>query len=145
MKRQFLITGIALLLIAGYMVYFRWSSAIRQPLQFNHSKHVKQRISCETCHANPLDESLPTTSKCLSCHKSMSLPGTVQWIPIYRIAPDIIFSHAKHMDMSCEICHKEMTSAKRWIHETRFKMDFCMECHDRMSAENKCSTCHRNR
>jgi len=128
---------------ALFFAYSWWSSAIVQPINFSHAQHVKKQIACATCHVNT--DTLPASIDCLSCHSGMKAPPEVQWIRVYRVAPDIIFGHAKHTQIPCAECHKQMTAAGRWIHEKRFKMSTCMNCHDEMKASNDCRTCHRNR
>ena len=126
-------------------VYFRWSSAIRQPLEFSHAQHVKKQIVCSTCHVSAQLEQLPAALECRECHADKSFPAEVQWIRVYRIAPDIIFRHANHSSVPCSTCHEEFTEADRWIHESRFKMSFCMDCHEERRAPNECRTCHTNK
>ena len=143
MKQKRWIGGlIGIFLVSGYF-YFRWSSAIRQPLDFSHAKHVRQNIPCSSCHKTT--DSLPDVFSCISCHPNYSLPNAVAWQRVYRIAPDIIFSHQQHSEFLCSNCHQSMTSGRRWIHETRFPMDFCMKCHAQERAKNECGTCHKNR
>ena len=144
MRRKFHIAVLAAASVAAMLVYFRWSSAIRQPLDFSHAAHVRQNIRCESCHAVQTSETLPAASQCVQCHKGMNFPTEVRWIHVYRVAPYIIFAHAKHTGFSCATCHKAMTSAKRWVHESRFKMDFCMDCHAKSRAKNECGTCHKH-
>lgn len=134
---------IATVFIIVFLVYFRWSSAIRQPLEFSHAQHVQQDIPCTKCHATP--DSLPAAAECKACHAQMNFPPRIAWIKVYRVAPDIIFSHAKHTEVPCSTCHEKFTSADRWIHESRFKMSFCMDCHEDTRAPNECKTCHLNK
>ena len=143
MKRKWWILGGLVLFLSAYFFYFRWSSAIQQPLEFSHRQHVLQKIECSTCHKSV--ETLPETSTCISCHPKFQLGKEITWIKVYRIAPDILFSHQKHTDFSCATCHQAMTSAYRWVHESRFPMDSCMQCHAQKRAENECKTCHKNR
>ena len=145
MPRKHLFAFLAATSLAGIFLYFRWSTAIRQPLDFSHATHVRKNISCDSCHSIRTSENLPPPSLCLDCHKTMHTGSGVRWVRIYRVAPDILFTHAKHTDVSCAVCHPAMTSARRWIHETRYKMDFCMDCHAQEGAKNECGTCHKNR
>jgi len=142
-KRNWWIGAAIVLFLTGGFFYFRWSSAIRQPLQFSHRQHVLQNISCARCHQ--VTDTLPEISTCAPCHPDMATVKSVSWQKVYRVAPDIIFSHKEHTEFSCATCHQQMTSAKRWIHERRFPMDFCMECHAQRGAKNECRTCHQNR
>ena len=142
---RYLLTGGLILFLAGFLIYFRWSSAIRQPLEFSHSSHVKQGIQCSVCHSEQSSDQLPPGTSCTGCHKDRSFPVDVSWIRVYRVAPDIIFSHNAHASFPCAACHEQMTAGKRWIHETRFKMDSCTQCHEQKGAQNECRTCHKNR
>jgi class III cytochrome C family protein len=143
MSKTAIIAGLILLFLTGAFIYFRWSSQIRQPLDFSHGQHIKQQIECAACHKSL--NALPVTATCRPCHPQFSTTQTVQWIRVYRIAPDVIFTHDRHSDISCETCHKAMTTPRRWIHESRFTMDFCMKCHAERGAPNECRTCHKNR
>jgi hypothetical protein len=145
MPRKYLIALISVFCLAAFYLYFRWSSAIRQPLGFSHPVHVKAQIPCASCHTERSSEKMPPSSLCASCHKGMTIPSATRWIRVYRIAPDIIFDHRNHSKFSCSGCHEEMSSTRGWIHETRFPMDFCMDCHASEGAENDCKTCHKNR
>lgn len=140
--RKLIIFCVIVLGLSAFFLYFRWSSSIHQPLQFSHSQHVKANLDCSTCHSS-LDE-LPSTSGCKNCHSGQAFSAQAQWIRVYRVAPDIIFTHANHKE-TCETCHLQMTSGARWVHEYRFSMDFCMKCHEQKAAPNQCSTCHKNR
>lgn len=144
MRRKKIIIAVVLAMVIGF-VYFRWASAIRQPLDFSHPQHVKAGIACSTCHPSGSLETLPSTVECKECHKNKPLPSHVQWVPVYRVAPDILFAHSKHPSVPCSTCHQQFTSAKRWVHESRFKMSFCMDCHEDTGASNTCKTCHKNR
>ena len=140
--RKLIILGVIVLALSSFILYFRWSSSIHQPLNFSHAQHVKANSECSTCHSSVDD--LPATSICKNCHSGETFPSQTQWVRVYRVAPDIIFSHTNHKE-SCETCHVQMVSGARWIHEYRFPMDFCMKCHAEKRAPNQCGTCHRNR
>jgi hypothetical protein len=140
-KKRLILIGIFFLIFMGVFVYFRWSSAIRQPLQFSHTQHVKVGIPCSKCHLTP--DTIPVTNECKDCHQDKSFPPRVEWIQVYRVAPDILFSHAKHTGVACSTCHEQFTAPDRWIHESRFKMSFCMDCHADTRAPNECRTCHK--
>lgn len=140
--RKAIIAAAIIFCLSAFVIYFRWSSAIHQPLEFSHAEHVRNGLTCEKCHSS-LSE-LPTTAVCKTCHTQKDLPADVQWTRVYRVAPDVIFDHANHRD-DCSTCHQEFTSAQRWIHEKRFPMDFCMKCHEARRANNACGACHKNR
>ena len=144
LSRYLLICG-AILFLVGFLIYFRWSSAIRQPLEFSHRDHVLQGIRCEACHLQQSLDHLPALSQCTGCHQDRRFPSEVSWVRVYRTAPDIIFGHKEHVRYPCAVCHEQMTIGKRWIHEARFKMDFCMKCHEETGAQNECRTCHKYR
>lgn len=144
--RKTLVTTIAIVAgLVAMVVYFRWSSAIRQPENFSHSTHVRSNIPCETCHVAGGLDALPAVDVCASCHKDIRFPQRVQWTRVYRVAPDIIFSHSRHSNDDCATCHASLVNGKRWIHESRFTMDFCMKCHEQRRADNSCGACHKNR
>ena len=141
--RTFIIIVAIVAGLYGFFFYFRWSSSIKQPIPFSHSQHVQQKISCDRCH-KPADANYLTLStNCTNCHADKKIPADVKWIRVYRVAPDIIFDHAKHQQTPCSTCHVEMTSAQRWVRETRFAMNFCMNCHSQQAARNDCKACHK--
>jgi hypothetical protein len=142
-KKRLIFIGIFILILLLGVIYFRWSSAIRQPLQFSHAEHVEKGISCTKCHVTA--DNIPVAADCKECHQQMPLPARVDWIKVYRVAPDILFTHAKHSEVVCSTCHEQFTEPDRWIHESRFKMSFCMDCHADTRAPNECRTCHRNK
>jgi len=144
MKKLFLALAI-LLFLAAFLAYFRWSSSIHQPHKFSHAQHVNQDLSCDSCHKQNELESLPPGSLCKICHPAMTVPQDAGWIRVYRTAPDIIFTHQQHSTVPCNVCHVDTTSAKRFVHETRFPMDFCMGCHAQQGARNDCKACHKYR
>lgn len=144
MKKALVITAILVIAATGGIYYAWWSSAVRQPAGFVHSQHVAQNIDCATCHGDS-GEYFPQVDRCAGCHNGMKVPADVRWQRVYRIAPDVIFSHERHKDVACAECHPEMTSAKKVVHEYRYPMEFCMNCHAQRGAQNACAACHRNR
>lgn len=145
MRKTLITTAIILASLAAMLLYFRWSSAIRQPLDFSHAQHVRSKIDCATCHESANLDTLPDLSQCKSCHADMKFPQRIQWIRVYRVAPDIIFAHSQHLSDECGTCHLALVSGKKWIHESRFTMDFCMKCHQQRRADNSCGACHKNK
>src|SRR5262249_7125128 len=144
MRKWIIALAVSLVLI-GYIAYFRWSSFIRQPYGFSHARHVQQGISCQKCHPVDALDSRPAGTLCKNCHQDIHVLSQVRWIPVYRLAPDIIFSHQGHQKVECTLCHPEMTSPRRWVLETHYTMKFCMDCHALQGAKNECGTCHKNR
>lgn len=56
---------------------------------------------------------------------------------------DIIFSHANHVDLSCEDCHTDIRQSTSSDERNFPTMDVCGMCHD-VEDFDLCGQCHRN-
>ncbi len=139
--------------------------AIRQPIAFNHRKHVQELdLSCPTCHLTVEKEAfsgLPDAEVCASCHeelqgKSEEEKKLVQllkagvplsWKPLFRQPSHIFYSHRRHVvvaKLDCQLCHGSiaMTTAPP-ARVRRLRMNDCIACHRRSGVSTDCTTCHR--
>jgi len=57
---------------------------------------------------------------------------------------DIIFSHNKHQDLSCNNCHPDIEKSDKSQDKNLPGMDVCTECHDGETLPGECSLCHKN-
>ena len=68
----FLLFFILSLLVGSFGNLHLFSSPVRQPIQFNHLKHVEEyEMDCDTCHEFFQQESfsgLPSADLCSTCH-----------------------------------------------------------------------------
>lgn len=142
--KGWIIFSAIVLTLTGLIYYWWWSSRVQEPLGFSHAQHLRQQIECSNCHSGT-GEPYPSNERCAVCHQGMNVPADVRWVKVYRTAPDIIFDHPKHAAVNCSVCHEAMATPKRVVHETRFAMEFCVNCHKQQNADNQCATCHRNR
>lgn len=140
-------------------------SAAKQPIAFNHAKHIENGLACADCHAGVETQpkaTLPTIETCLSCHqaeltsskeeaKIRSTAAAAQeptWIQLTQVAPHVFFSHRRHVAvarLACADCHgpieKSTTPpARPW---RVMNMDACLSCHQQRRVSADCNDCHR--
>ncbi|UCE05119.1 MAG: cytochrome c3 family protein [bacterium] len=162
--RPFLYVLVLLVAVIGF-VTLRGEN-IKQPLQYNHKKHVEDAgLGCPDCHQyveNLAAAGMPRTSTCLECHAEALTEGTeeqkflelaangneIRWQPVYKMPADVYFSHQRHVtiaEIECETCHGNIaeltTPPKRPA--VKLSMKYCMKCHEEMKADNDCLACHK--
>lgn len=166
MTRSILIgLSVLMFLAAGVLVVQRLEPAIRQPIQFNHSKHRAQGVECSVCHQNVEEQAfagLPKVETCMLCHsapqtkspeedkvrqfaeKSVEIP----WRRLYQMPGHVFFSHRRHVVLAkvdCETCHgpisKAITPPSRPL--VNQSMGWCIACHEKRQASVDCNACHR--
>jgi c(7)-type cytochrome triheme protein len=144
--------------------------AIRQPIPFNHHKHVVEeegpKLACTECHpgaTTAANAGLPSLDRCLQCHMKpqskrpeerivrelAAKGGPFEWIQVTRNAGHVYFSHRAHITLGkleCATCHGDVAS---WTEpparpELRLEdMQACLNCHRERGAQTSCRTCHR--
>jgi quinoprotein glucose dehydrogenase len=136
-------------------------SPVPQPLPFSHLAHASLGLKCNECHTTALKEaraSLPATSKCMSCHRTLKKDSThiallsrmhetgtqVSWNRVYKVPDFVFFNHAKHTNsgVSCVQCHGPVETRDALAKEVSTGMVACMSCHTQMKASNACNVCH---
>ena len=139
--------------------------AVRQPLAFNHLKHVKDLdLACNTCHVTVETEAfsgLPSAEICAGCHAEaqgttaeekrlvkMIQDGTpLAWVSLFRQPPHVFYSHRRHVVVAkipCTECHggiAETTSPP--LRVRKLQMKDCLACHERKRVSTDCTACHR--
>lgn len=160
-----LVGGTLVLVAAGGLVARRSGLAVRQPIAFNHAKHVARKLPCTFCHRTVEKEAfatLPPLKTCMMCHtkpqtesleeekiRAFARAGEeIPWRRVYELAPDVFFPHRRHVAVAgigCETCHGDMAAAemppgKPFVQPT---MAWCMECHEARGTSADCNTCHR--
>ena len=151
------------LTLGGRRTFLR--PAVRQPIAFNHKKHVAELdIACTTCHLTVETEAfsgLPDAEICAGCHlepqgKSeeekrlveMLKKGTaLDWQPLFRQPAHVFYSHRRHVTIAklqCRVCHGTIaeTTAPP-VRVKRLVMDDCLTCHRRGRVSTSCTACHR--
>ncbi|HLE36230.1 MAG TPA: cytochrome c3 family protein [Candidatus Acidoferrales bacterium] len=157
---------------AGFGVFFLGSflfllagASDRQPIAFNHARHVENGMACDDCHSGVKTQAratLPTLATCLACHeapltqsaeeekiRALAAAGKeLAWVQLTRVPPHVYFSHRRHVQqggLDCAICHGpvEKLSVPPRKPFRVLSMDACLECHERSRARTDCNDCHR--
>lgn len=160
--------GFALFFVLGSVMFLGLQhvrSAAKQPIAFNHAKHVENGLACTDCHAGVETQpkaTLPTIDTCLGCHQAELTSSTEEakirsaaaagleltWIQLTQVAPHVFFSHRRHVavaHLTCAGCHgpieKSTTPpARPW---RVMNMDACIGCHQQHRVTADCNDCHR--
>jgi len=141
------------------------NASVKQPIQYNHKKHIDAGLSCTDCHVDAethLRASIPTLTDCMGCHeeavtesseeevlRNMAADGVdYPWIQVTKLRPDVLFSHRRHValaNIECSTCHGAMENLEKPLSKApiKLKMKFCMNCHEAQTADNDCIACHR--
>jgi hypothetical protein len=140
-------------------------AAPKQPIAFNHAKHVSNGVACTDCHAGVQTQAkatLPSVDVCMTCHQ-VALTDSAQeekvrtvaaasqelnWVQLTQTPPNVFFSHRRHVAVAhlpCAECHGAMERAtKPPDHAFRvFKMAACIGCHQQHRVNADCNDCHR--
>ena len=139
------------LTLRGQRGFFR--SAVRQPISFNHKKHVTELdIACTTCHVTVETEAfsgLPDAEVCAGCHlEALLKKGTaLAWKPLFRQPAHVFYSHRRHViaaKLQCHVCHGAIadTTAPP-VRVRRLVMNDCVSCHRKARVSTDCTACHR--
>ena len=163
MRSSWIVAGLVMLIAAGAAVAAR-RPVVRQPIQFNHAKHVAAGVDCDGCHATVAEQSfagMPDLDTCLQCHddapktpdekklKAFEAAHTQPvWQRVYRMPGHVFFSHRRHVKVgkvACATCHGAVEKAtappaRPAVSQT---MAWCMACHRERHASVDCIACHR--
>jgi hypothetical protein len=157
-----LMAGVLIVAANGTEIF---ENAVRQPVPFDHKKHMETDLTCLNCHTSANKEAfagIPGVRRCIRCHESEEIdkPETNQlreyvdrgedipWIPVYRVPAHTFFSHRRHVaiaKLDCAVCHGDMSQATQPVtaQAIRISMDRCMDCHRQENVTNDCLACHR--
>lgn len=138
--------------------------AVKQPIQYNHNKHIKLGLVCSFCHQyyeQMPAAGLPGVKVCMNCHvapvtanpeaekiKEYAKNGQeIRWGRVYLLPRDIYFSHRRHVvlgKISCEKCHGDVKSQSKPFTRQLVKqtMDGCVACHRQSKVSVDCVACH---
>ncbi len=142
-----------------------YSPAVRQPIRYNHEKHIAAGLQCADCHtlfSNSPWAGLPPLDGCMTCHEQpvsesreeakvrefAKQAGTFHWNQVNRLPTHVYFSHQTHAvtrGISCFDCHGQMDKATAPPPRPFFAwtMEACMNCHEQQNATLDCNGCHR--
>ncbi len=162
---KFFLLGLAIGVLLLFL-FITYSVGLRaeQPIAFNHKKHVKQGLDCDTCHRYYKTQTfpgMPGISVCLECHKDPITQSPqeekirqyakkgeqIAWKQIYGEPDHVFFSHRRHVvlgKIECKTCHgniaeSEKPPTKQFV---RMTMGWCMNCHAKKKVTNDCLACH---
>ena len=100
---------------------------------------------------------LPTVSRCLLCHKTMtSTPPLIQRLEklpadatpfeawFHKLPDFVFFSHARHLKakLDCAACHGAVWEQDRPKPHVALTMKGCVDCHKASQAKIACDLCH---
>ncbi len=136
-----------------------------QPIRFNHQKHIGAGLQCSDCHtlfASSPFAGLPKIDTCMTCHQTAMTQSAEEqkirdlaqqskpliWKQINQLPSHLYFSHKTHAtsrEIACATCHGDMSKATTPPTAPRFawKMNTCIDCHEKNNASVDCDTCHR--
>jgi hypothetical protein len=139
--------------------------ARKQPIAFNHAKHVSNGVACTDCHAGVQTQAkatLPSVDVCISCHQvaltnsaeeervrtAAAAGQELKWVQLTQTAPHVFFSHRRHVAVAhlpCAECHGPMEQATKPPDRAFqvFKMATCIGCHQQHRVNADCNDCHR--
>ncbi len=141
------------------------SAAVRQPIAFNHRKHVQElNLECSVCHAFVETEAfsgLPGADACATCHAEaqgqtaeearlvalLEKDEPLAWQALFRQPAHVFYSHRRHVvaaKLDCARCHGAIgTSEKPPGRVHVLAMGECVACHEKAGASTHCTACHR--
>ncbi|MBW2201314.1 MAG: cytochrome c3 family protein [Deltaproteobacteria bacterium] len=165
-KVPLLWTGLSVLLVLGFLYFFYVSPATRigpeQPIPFSHRVHSGVKaIQCQFCHpyvGRSINPGIPPVEKCLYCHQYIianhpwirkeheyfNTRTPTPWKKAFYLPEHVLFNHQRHIkkEIECQQCHGQIETMDR-IRGKRFKMGFCVECHQNKAANLDCwLACH---
>jgi hypothetical protein len=139
-------------------------SKSKQPILFNHKRHLEQGLECDSCHRFFKTQNfsgMPDIKTCLECHKDAITKSfeeekirqfqekgqEIPWRRIYAEPDHVFFSHRRHIilgKLQCQTCHGDIGESQRpptkpWVKMT---MKWCINCHTKNKVTNDCLACH---
>jgi hypothetical protein len=158
-------SGFLLFLFGSALPFALRRPPVRQPIAFNHQKHVKDNdLACSTCHEYYEKEAfsgLPTSEICASCHlepqgksaeerelvRLLKAGAPLDWKPLFLQPPHVYYSHRRHVvtaRIDCSVCHGGIAQTSfPPARVPRLRMADCIGCHEKHGAPTECTACHR--
>ena len=161
--------------LAGFVAFFLLGSATyvsvssvgptpRQPIAFNHAKHMENGLNCTDCHSGVQTQAkaaLPSLDVCLGCHQTAltaspeeeklrtmaAQGGELEWVQLTQVPPHVFFSHRRHVTVArqaCAECHGpiETFNAPPQRPWRVLNMNTCIGCHQKNKVDTDCNDCH---
>lgn len=140
------------------------SQSKRQPIAYNHKKHIDAGLECQTCHTGIAQGQararLPSIDICMGCHGEGDDAKTqpirdfaakkeaIPWQQVYRVPDHVYFSHRRHVGpagLDCSVCHGEMKTRQTPVtrQAVSVSMTRCVDCHRARRVTTDCLACHR--
>jgi len=137
----------------------------KQPISFNHKRHVDMGVGCDTCHIFVKEQSfagLPDIERCLICHAAAITKSPeeekirdfkkrgieLRWTRLTDLPGHVYFSHRRHVGIAgldCRGCHGNIAETTRPPRKALMSltMNDCIGCHKNRNAKTDCIYCHR--
>ncbi len=156
--------GLAIVVAACLVTACEQTAPVRQPLAFNHKRHLDAKMDCIQCHEQVEDgpiATLPLISKCMECHnepqgkspeepkvRELAKTGEIAWVQVNRVPGHVYFTHQAHVTggkIKCETCHGDMrtVSTPVVVPNVKIEMKTCIGCHEKRGVSNDCTVCHK--
>lgn len=160
-----LLASVVLIAIVA-VVAFPGSGEVKQPIAFNHKKHVENNVSCAVCHQfydKSAKAGIPDVEICKRCHEDVVYVSSekqkllhfvnareeIPWQQVYEVPQHVLFSHKRHVvagKLECSQCHGDVAQIVAPITTPAVKLDMdgCIDCHrTAYKNPNECLMCHR--
>ncbi len=165
-KGPLFLVGCCVVFVLAFLYYFYLSPLKNigpaQPIAFSHRIHAGvKEIQCQFCHPY-VDRStypgIPPVEKCLYCHNYIipkhpeiqkehnyfNTKTPIPWRQVNYLPEHVLFNHQRHIrkEVACQECHGAVETMDR-LKGVRFKMEFCIQCHQEKKANLDCwLACH---
>ncbi len=159
---------LAITVLAIALLFDEGKEKSRQPIAYNHKKHLQMQLDCSLCHTGLTVDSIragkPQAETCAMCHQPDS-PITqspeekkllsyieknqpIPWIQVNKLPDTVYFSHRRHFTIEkipCAQCHGKMEEMIRPPEKpfVPLKMKWCITCHQEQNASVDCNACHK--
>ena len=143
-----------------------WKRPAKQPIAFNHQKHVAElSMECTDCHLHAIDgvrATIPNLSVCSQCHEDPQTEGAeealvvkyvqegvpIPWQKVFWVPDHVYFSHRRHTGIGkidCAACHGNVGDRVQPLTSPLMRMNMatCIKCHERSNVSTDCVVCHK--
>lgn len=157
--------GLFFVLGGATFVGLQHAATLKQPIAFNHAKHVSNGLACTDCHTGVETQAkatLPSVEVCIGCHQAALTASAeeerirtaaaagqeLNWVQLTQTPAHVFFSHRRHVAVAhlpCTECHGPMEQATKPPERPFrvFKMAACIGCHQQHRVNADCNDCHR--
>ena len=159
-----LILVVAAIAYGLHRVVLPKSQEVRQPIRFNHRKHIEGGMECTGCHQSAKEQmtaGMPNTALCMVCHEASVTQSPearmvreyaqrgeeIPWRRLAKLPEHVYFSHRRHAGLErldCSRCHESIArSGEPPSRPIQFSMAGCLACHEAKKAATDCLACHK--